>query len=145
MSIHLNRKKILCITFFLCCVLPACFTWFECDAVTMRGLSMLELPLLVGTTLFAFALLFERPRYMLPLGISSHLLLLAFLVNAFLSFPVAAGCSETYALSLSFDSACTAFWIAFALLIVHLGLFTTTEIAVQNFTKQSAAQRNSSN
>ena len=81
MSIRLNRKKLLCISFFLCCVLPACFSWFENDSTNWSGLSMLELPLLVSTTLFALALLFERPQYMLPLGILSHILLLVFLLN----------------------------------------------------------------
>ena len=143
MSIHLNRKKILCISFFLCCVLPAFFTWFDCDAVSMSGSSMLEVPLLIGTTLFAFALLFEHPGYILPLGISSHLLLLAFFANAFLSFPVISGMSDAYDLSLSFSAAGSTFWIAVVLLTVHLGLFTTTEIAVRRLIKHSSAQCNS--
>ena len=78
MSIRLNRKKLLCISFFLCCVLPACFGWFEDEGMSWRGLSLMELPLLGGTMLFAFALMFERARYMLPLGIFSHLFILAF-------------------------------------------------------------------
>ena len=65
MSIRLNRKKLLCISFFLCCVLPACFGWFAYEGTSWRGLSLLELPLLVSTTLFGFALMFERPRYLL--------------------------------------------------------------------------------
>ena len=140
MSIRLNRKKLLCISFFLCCVLPACFGWFEYDSDTWRGLSLLELPLLVSTTLFGFALMFERPRYMLPFGIFSHLLLLAFLLRAFICFPVISGIASTNDLSLSFELVRPAYWISISLLVVHLALFTTTEIAVQNLAKQSAAQ-----
>ena len=140
MSIRLNRKKLLCISFFLCCVFPACFGWFEYDSETWRGLSLLELPLLVSTTLFGFALMFERPRYMLPLGIFSHLLLLAFLIRAFVSFPVTSGIVATCDLALSLEAARPTYWLGIALLIVHLALFTTTEIAVQKLAKQSATQ-----
>ena len=137
MSIRLNRKKLLCISFFLCCVLPACFTWFENDSLSWRGLSMLELPLLISTMLFAFALMFERPQYMLPLGILSHLVLLAFLLNCFISFPVVTGISDARDLSLSLDSVRPLYWLSLILLPVHLTLFTTTEIAVQKLTRQS--------
>ena len=142
MSIHLNRKKILCITFFLCCILPACFTWFENEAGTVSGLSTLELPLLIATTLFAFALLFERPQFILPLGILSHLLLLAFLFNSFLCFPVISSEPESMDLAESFRAVRPAFWISFGLLLFHMALFTTTEIAVRKLKKQSELTSN---
>ena len=141
MSIRLNRKKLLCISFFLCCVLPACFGWFEYDNTNWRGLSLLELPLLVSTTLFGFALMFERPRYMLPLGILSHILLLGFFLHCFVNFSVISGLTLTRDLTLSLALARPAFWIAVTLALLHLALFTTTEIAVQKLTQQSTAQK----
>ncbi len=140
MSIRLNRKKLLCISFFLCCVLPACFGWFEYEDTSWHGLSLLELPLLVSTTLFGFALMFERPRYMLPLGILSHVLLLASLLNSFVNFPLLSGIASARDLSLSLELARPTFWLGAALLIVHLALFTTTEIAVQKLSRQTASQ-----
>ena len=137
MSIRLNRKKLLCISFFLCCVLPACFSWFEYRETHWCGLSLMELPLLISTTLFALALLFERPRYMLPFGIFSHILLLAFLIKSFITFPVFSGIAPTHDLRISLDLARPAFWIGLALLPTHLTLFTTTEIAVQKLSRQS--------
>ena len=93
MSIRLNRKKLLCISFFLCCVLPACFSWFSVDDTQWRGLSLMEMPLLISTSLFAFALLFERIRYVLPIGILSHILLTIHLTLNFVNFPMTAGFS----------------------------------------------------
>jgi len=145
MSIRLNRKKLLCISFFLCCVLPACFNWFENENANWSGLSMLELPLLISTTLFAFALMFERPRYMLPLGILSHVLLLVFLLNSFISFPIITGITTVRDLSLSLEMVRPAYWLGLALLLVHLTLFTTTEIAMQRLARQTAAQNASNN
>ena len=145
MSIRLNRKKLLCISFFLCCVLPACFGWFEYESTSWRGLSLLELPLLVSTTLFGFALMFERPRYMLPIGILSHILLLAFFVNSFVTIPVVSGLSTVRDLSLSLALARPSFWLGNALALIHLVLFTTTEIAVQKLTRQSATQNQTDN
>ena len=145
MSIRLNRKKLLCISFFLCCVLPACFGWFEYESTSWRGLSLLELPLLVSTTMFGFALMFERPRYMLPIGILSHVLLLAFFVNSFVNFPMISGIAAARDLALSLTLVCPAFWVGSTLALVHLTLFTTTEIAVQKLTRHSNAQNNTKN
>ena len=142
MSIRLNRKKLLCISFFLCCVLPACFGWFEYDGRIWRGLSLFELPLLVSTTLFGFALMFERPRYVLPLGIFSHVLLLIFFISCFFSLPTAADIVSAHDLSLSLEMTRPAFWIGNISAFLHLALFTTTEIAVQKLTKQSTLQNN---
>ncbi len=136
MSIRLNRKKLLCITFFLCCVLPACFTWFSADSVQWRGMSLIELPLLAGTSLFAFALMFERARYMLPLGITSHLLLIGFSLNCLISFPVIVGIAAARDWSVSLDAVRPVYWVALGLILFHLALFTTTEIAMQKLTKQ---------
>ena len=135
MSIRLNRKKLLCISFFLCCVLPACFSWFSVDDTQWRGLSLMEMPLLISTCLFVFALLFEHVRYMLPMGILSHLLLILFSVACFLKFPIGAGISSVQDLSLSLDATCPMFWVSTALHLFHLALFTTTEIAMQKLSK----------
>ena len=144
MSIRLNRKKLLCVSFFLCCVLPACFVWFSVDEAQWRGMSMSELPLLVSTSLFAFALMFERARYMLPLGIGSHLLLLGFSLNNLISFPLISGVAAARDLSLSMDAVRPMYWVALSLMVLHLALFTTTELAMQRLTRQipSAAQEN---
>ena len=143
MSIRLDRKKILCISFFLCCVFPACFGWFETEADVFSGLSQLELPLLIGTTMFAFALLFERPLFILPLGILSHLVLLAFTLYRFAVFPVNAGAASEYDLSHSLSSACAGFWVGLSLQLAHLILFTTTELAVRRLARHSAAKKHS--
>ena len=139
MSIRLNRKKLLCISFFLCCVLPACFSWFSVDDTQWRGLSLMEMPLLISTSLFAFALLFERIRYVLPIGILSHILLTIHLTLNFVNFPMTAGFSAERSISASLEAACPMFWVSAALQLFHLALFTTTEIAMQNLTKQSIA------
>ena len=137
MSIRLNRKKLLCISFFLCCVLPACFSWFSVDDTQWRGLSLMEMPLLISTSLFAFALLFERVRYMLPLGILSHILLTITLTVNFINFPLTAELSAERSIASSLGAACPMFWVSVALHLFHLTLFTTTEIAMQNLSKQT--------
>ncbi len=139
MSIRLDRKKILCISFFLCCVLPACLSWFQAVEESFSGLSQLELPLLIGTTLFAFALLFERPHFILPFGILSHLLLLGFSMYAFFTFPVSAGFVSKPAISVSLDAASAGFWVGIALQLAHLALFSTTELAVRKLARHRAA------
>ena len=111
MSIRLNRKKLLCISFFLCCVLPACFSWFSVDDTQWRGLSLMEMPLLISTSLFAFALLFERIRYVLPIGIFSHILLTINITANLVNFPVTAGLSSERSIALSLDAACPKVWI----------------------------------
>ena len=143
MSIRLNRKKLFCISFFLCCVLPACFSWFSVDDTYWRGLSFLELPLLISTSLFALALLFERARYMLPTGIISHLLLTVHMIFALIDFPVLSGTASQRLLSLSLEAVCPMFWVALALHLFHLAIFTTTEIAMQKLTKHSPGVTNS--
>ena len=139
MSFSLDRKKILCVIFFLLCVLPACFAWFRSGDETYSGLSQLELPLLIGTTLYALGLLFDRIRYILPLGILSHLLLLGFSVYAFFAFPVNAGISPEYAFSVSIDHTTAVFWVGLALQLTDLALFTTTELAVRKLARSKAA------
>ena len=131
MSIRLNRKKLLCISFFLCCVLPACFSWFSVDEMHWSGLSLVELPLLISSSLFALALLFEHARYTLPVGIISHLLLMGFFFYRFANFPLIAGISTVRDWSMSADAANLSYWISLALVVFHLTLFASTEIAVQ--------------
>ena len=134
--IRLNRRKLLCITFFLCCVFPAVFVWFSTDTAQWRGMSMMELPLLISTSLFAFALMFERAHYMLPLGIFSHLLLLGFSINSMVSFPLITGIDAARDLALSMDAVRPMYWVALSLIVVHLVLFTTTELAMQRLTRK---------
>lgn len=141
MSIRLNRKKLLCVTFFLCCVLPACFSWFSVEDTHWSGLSLMELPLLISTSLFALALLFERVTYVLPLGIFSHLLLSAFMVYNFIRFPIHAGLSATRDLSFCVDAAEPMLWVSFVLHLFHLALFTTTEIAMQRLYTSAHSKR----
>ena len=131
MSIRLNRKKLLCISFFLCCVLPACFSWFSVDEMHWSGLSLVEFPLLISTSLFALALLFEHARYTLPVGIFSHLLLIVVFLYRFANFSLFAGISTVRDWSISANAANLSYWISLALVVFHLTLFTSTEIAVQ--------------
>ena len=139
MSIRLNRKKLLCISFFLCCVLPACFSWFSVDDTQWSGLSLMEMPLLISTSMFAFALLFERIRYILPIGILSHILLTISIAVNFFNFPVIAGVSGEHSITTSLDTSCPMFWVSAALHLFHLAIFTTTEIAMQNLSKKTTA------
>ena len=97
------------------------------------------------TTLFAFGLLFERPRYILPLGILSHILLLVCNIQAFVTFPVSAGLIQARDLSLSLEYTDAGYWIAFALLLVHLALFTTTELAVRKLARHTVEHKNTEN
>ena len=143
MSIRLNRKKLLCISFFLCCVLPACFSWFSVDDTQWSGLSLMEMPLLISTSMFAFALLFERMRYILPIGILSHILLTINTVANFLKFPVTAGISTELGFTDSLDASCPMLWVSAVLHLLHLTLFTTTEIAMQSLSRKTTTSEQS--
>ena len=140
MRIHLDRKKLLCLSFFLCCVLPPCFNWFslEPEADAWTGLSLMPVPLLVGMTLYAFALLFDRFRHVLSLGVLAHGLLLAACLTCVFSFPRLSGTAGARDLHLSLEATEPGYWISLALLLVHLILFTTTEVAVQRLSQQNS-------
>ena len=99
----------------------------------------MEMPLLISTSMFAFALLFERIRYMLPIGILSHILLTINITANFLNFPVPAGISAERSFAISLEATCPMFWISTALHLFHLALFTTTEIAMQNLSKKTVS------
>lgn len=133
MRIRLDRKKVLFVSFFVCCILPACFRWFAAGAGSgdWTGLDLVGVPLLVSFALYAFALLFQRFRHVLWLGITAHILLLGCTLFCFLRFSVLAGLSSAGDLSLSLSTARPFYWVSLALQLVHLALFTTTEIAVQ--------------
>ena len=139
MSIRLNRKKLLCISFFLCCVLPTYFKWFEFggDIADWTGLNLIGGVLLVGTMLFAFALFFSGFQLRLALGILAHLIVLLAVLNGFFSFPLLANIAAERDLSLSLSAAQPAYWIGLVLSVLHLAMFTTTEIAVRKLSGQT--------
>lgn len=137
MHIHLDRKKLLLITFFLCCILPTCFVWFSVDAATMSwtGMALMGTPLLIGVALYAFALLFQHFGRVLTLGILAHLLLLGDCLNCFFNFVVLTNMSEHRDLAMSMGAVRPLYWVSLGLIVLHLALFTTTEIAVQRLKK----------
>lgn len=137
MRIHLDRKKLLFITFFLCCILPPCFTWFSVDSssMTWRGMSLMGTPLLVGMALYAFALLFHYFGHVLGIGIAAHLLLIGDCLNCFFNFTVLTNMAEHRDLVFSLSAVRPFYWVSLGLMVAHLALFTTTEIAVQRLKK----------
>ena len=137
MRISLDRKKLLLITFFLCCIFPAFFKWFalEPDGASWTGMLM-DRPLFVSTILFAFALLFASFKYTLSLGILAHLLLLGAWLNCLLSFPLLTGLAAQRDLSMSLDAARPMYWVSLGLDLAHLALFTTTEITYQRLKRK---------
>ena len=140
MHIHLDRKKLLFITFFLCCILPTCFTWFTVEGASMswRGMSLMGSALLAGMALYAFALLFDRFGYVLIIGILAHLTLLCDCLNCFFNFTVLTNMAEHRDIPFSVDAARPFYWVSLGLIILHLALFTTTEIAVQRLKKHKS-------
>jgi len=133
MRIHLDRKKMLIITFFLCCVLPAYFSWFAVDANASEfsGMDLMGQLLIAIALFFALALLFGSFRYRLILGIIAHVLLLGACLNCLLSFPLISCIMSERDVAFSVSAAQPMYWISLALEFIHLALFTTTEIAVQ--------------
>jgi len=138
MLIRLDRKKLLLITFFLCCVLPSYFKWFDTDAHISgwTGMDLMGSPLIAASMVFAFALLFANFKYTLTVGILAHLLLLAVCLNCFFSFPALTGLAEQRDLACSLSAARPVYWVSLALEFIHLALFTTTEIAYQQLKKR---------
>jgi len=137
MRIRLDRKKLLLITFFLCCILPPCFTWFSVSGSTMSwtGMTLMGTPLLIGMALYAFALLFQHFGHVLTIGILAHLLLLADCLNCFFNFTVLTNMAEHRDISFSLEAVHPFYWVSLGLIVLHLALFTTTEIAVQRLKK----------
>jgi len=137
MRISLDRKKLLLITFFLCCIFPAFFKWFSLDAEISYWTGMLMArPLFVATILFAFALLFASFKYTLSVGVAAHLLLLGAWLNCLLSFPILANISSQRDLAMSLAAARPMYWVSLGLDLAHLALFTTTEIAYQRLKRK---------
>ena len=138
MRIHLDRKKLLFITFFLCCILPTCFTWFSVESSSMawRGMSLMGSPLLVGMALYAFALLFQHFVPLLVIGILAHLLLIADCLNCFFNFTVLTNMTQQRDLAFSLSSVHPFYWVSLGLIVAHLALFTTTELAVRRLKKK---------
>ena len=137
MRIRLDRKKLLLITFFLCCILPVCFTWFavENSSMAWTGMDLMASPLMIGVALYAFALLFQHFGHVLAIGILAHILLLADCLNCFCSFTLLTNMAEHRDLAFSLEAAHPFYWVSVGLLVLHLTLFTTTEIAVQRLKK----------
>ena len=132
MHIRLDRKKLLLITYFLCCILPAFFKWFYIDpAISFWTGMMIAEPLFVATIIYAFALLVNDFKHILAVGILAHLILLASCLNCFFSFPILANIAGERDLAFSLAAARPLYWISLALEFIHLALFTTTEIAYQ--------------
>jgi len=136
MRISLDRKKLLLITFFLCCILPAFFKWFyiDPDISFWTGMLIAE-PLFVSTVLFAFALLIVNFKFTLSLGVIAHLILLAACLNAFISFPQLANIASERDLAFSLYAARPMYWCSLGLEVFHLLLFASTEIAYQKLKK----------
>lgn len=140
MRIRIDRKKLLCVTFFLCCVLPSCLPWFSVGEVGWTGYRLMGFPLLAGVALYAFALLFDRFRHVLSLGIAAHVLLLAAWLNSLVSFPLLSGAGAERDLAMSMGAVQPGYWVSLALGAVHLALFTTTEIAVRRLSEKKRRQ-----
>ena len=140
MLIRLDRKKVFCITYFLFCVLPACFIWFstEDELQQWSGLDLVVYPLLASLLLYAFALLFRRFDHVLALGVIAHLVVIAAILYALFWFGPASGLSRERDLALSLSLDRPMYWISFALSLAHLMMFATTEIAVQKLSKRRA-------
>lgn len=134
MHIRLDRKKLLLLTYFLCCILPAFFKWFSADAADWSGMMIAE-PLFVATILYALALLVSDFKYILVVGILAHVILVGSCLNCFFSFPLLAGVADARDLSLSLSAARPLYWVSLALELGHLALFTTTETAYQRLKK----------
>ena len=139
MRIHIDRKKLLCVTFFLCCMLPSCLPWFAAGDARWSGYQLMGFPLLAAVALYAFALLFDRFRHVLSLGLAAHVLLLAAWLNSLLSFPLLSGLGQARDLAMSMEALRPGYWVSFALGAAHASLFTTTEIAVQRLSRRKKA------
>ncbi len=132
MQIRLDRKKLLLITYFLCCILPAFFKWFyvDPDISYWTGMMIAE-PLFIATLLYAFALLITDFKYILAVGILAHLILLGACLNCFFNFPILANIAGKRDLVFSLFAARPLYWISLGLELFHLALFATTEITYQ--------------
>ena len=136
MLIRLDRKKLLLITYFLCCILPSYFKWFDGQTSGWTGMDMMGRLLIAASMIFAFALLFANFKYSLTLGIIAHLMLLAVCLNCFFNFSTLTGLAAERDLACSLEAVRPLYWVSLALEFVHLALFTTTEIAYQQLKKR---------
>ena len=127
MSIRLDRKKMLTISFFLCCVVPTLFPWFQGGtAEALRGVQLLGPLFVLGAALYLYALFARRRRHVLLLGGLAHgVIFLAYLISFFRS--TAGHCG----LAGRLDASQPSFWISCILLAAHLVLFVTTETAIR--------------
>ena len=125
MSIRLDRKKILTVSFFLCCVVPTLFPWFHAGtAQALRGIHLLGPLFILGAVLYLYALFSKRCRHVLVLGGLAHgVIFLAYLIS-FFQFP-----AGHHGFSGRLDSSQPSFWVSCILLAAHLVLFFTTEAA----------------
>lgn len=89
MSIRLDRKKMLTVSFFLCCIVPTLFPWFHAGpAQALRGIQLLGPLFIVGAVLYLYAMFAKRCRHVLVLGGLAHgVIFVAYLIS-FFQFPV---------------------------------------------------------
>ena len=127
MSIRLDRRKMLTVSFFLCCVVPTLFPWFRAGAAeALRGVQLLGPLFLLGAALYLYALFAKRCRHRLVLGGLAHgVIFLAYLVS-FFQFP-----AGRHDFAGRLDASQPSFWISCVLLAAHLVLFFTTEAAAR--------------
>ena len=127
MSIRLDRRKMLTVSFFLCCILPTLLPWSQAGAAeALRGIQLLSPLFLLGAALYLYALFSRRCRHVLALGGLAHgVIFLAYLVS-FLHFP-----AGRYGFAGRLDASQPSFWLSCLLLAAHLILFLTTETAAR--------------
>lgn len=127
MSIRLDRKKMLTVSFFLCCFVPTLFPWFYAGpAQALRGIQLLSPLFVLGAALYLYALFAKRCRHRLLLGGLAHgVIFLTYLIS-FFQFPTG---HQRFSERLDASQPC--FWISCILLAVHLLLFFTTEAAAR--------------
>ena len=127
MSIRLDRKKMLTVSFFLCCFVPTLFPWFCAGADTARrGIQLLGPLFLLGAVLYLYALFSKSCRHVLLLGGLAHgVIFVAYLIS-FFTFP-----AGPHSFSARLDTSEPSFWISCILLAAHLVLFVTTETAIR--------------
>ena len=127
MSIRLDRKKMLTVSFFLCCIVPTLFPWFHAGpAQALRGIQLLGPLFIVGAVLYLYAMFAKRCRHVLVLGGLAHgVIFVAYLIS-FFQFPVV-----HHGFVGRLDASQPSFWIGCILLAAHLVLFFTTEVAAR--------------
>lgn len=127
MSIRLDRKKMLTISFFICCFVPTLLPWFSAGpAAALRGIQLLGPLFLLGAVLYLYALFYKGCRHVLLLGALAHGAIALGYLLSFFTFPV-----DHHSLPARLDASQPSFWVSCILLAAHLVLFVTTETAIR--------------